>query len=443
MRPSRRILLTPTMNFVLLLANFSGAASAQTSSPPNQPVESTRAAAATQAELSAKWNEAVRALAEKIASSAGPSRSLSIDWGQLSTLSAVDMAFIQKALLDELRRRRFYVGKKTGVSSASAQIELVLSESVAGYVWVAKIRSGTSEATAIVGVPRIANGAAAERKASLSLQRKLIWRQPERFIDFILPDITSDGIPHMAVLEPTAVAYYNFKQAHWEQSQIIRLHPVTYISRDPRGLLSLWEGRLDLHVPGESCTGSATSSLELRCSSDLSMPSETEWPLMAGGEERGDASFEKTGNYFAGLLAIYGDVEAKLPPFFAAAVLNTQDESHWILTELDGKARLYDDSSRPKAAFLGWGDDIASVVTGCGESWQVLVSGTSDWTEPDQIQAYEIVGGQAAAVGSRLEFPGPILALWPSTDLKSVRVVSRSLQTGMYEASIVSVSCTD
>ncbi|MGC1969313.1 MAG: hypothetical protein WA673_22825, partial [Candidatus Acidiferrales bacterium] len=57
------------------------------------------------------------------------------------------------------------------------------------------------------------------------------------------------------------------------------------------------------------------------------------------------------------------------------------------------------------------------------------------------IQIYEIEGQEATAVGQPHEFPGPILALWPADDGKSARVVSRNLQTGMYEASIVSVSC--
>jgi hypothetical protein len=123
--------------------------------------------------------------------------------------------------------------------------------------------------------------------------------------------------------------------------------------------------------------------------------------------------------------------------------MNTQDDTHWIVTELDGKARLYDTSAKPSATFSRWGDDIASLVTGCDGEWQVLVTGTGDWTEPDHIQTYDIRERQAAAVGQPLEFPGPILALWPSTDMRSARVVSRNLQTGLYEASIVSVTCSE
>jgi hypothetical protein len=91
--------------------------------------------------------------------------------------------------------------------------------------------------------------------------------------------------------------------------------------------------------------------------------------------------------------------------------------------------------------FLGWGDDAVSISAGCGRSEQALVTGTGDWSRPDHIQFYEVTNGQASPMGQPMEFPGPILALWPGGDGKSARAVSRNLQTGMYEASIVSVAC--
>jgi hypothetical protein len=443
MRPPRRFTLSHCGYIFSLLAVFSGASLAQSSNPSSQPVHSAQVATSEQVQFPAKWSDAVHTLAARIAAAASPSRSLSIEWKNLSTLNAAEIAFIQKILIDELKRRHFQVAQKTAGPNTSVRVELSLSESITGYVWVAKVHGGVSEETAIVAVSKSASEAGGGTKTSLSVQRKLIWAQSERFLDFVLPDITPNGVPHMVVLEPSRVSYYDFKQAHWEQRQIIRLHPLASASRDPRGMVFLWGGSLEIYVAGESCTGSAAISLELNCSSDLPVPPEIEWPLNAGGEERGSATFEKARNYFGGLMAIYGDLEAKLPPFFTAAVMNSENDTHWVLAELDGKARLYDDSAKAKTTFTGWGDDIASVVTGCDGFWQVLATGSGDWTRPDQIQVYELTGGQPIAVGSRLEFPGPILALWPSTDQRSARVVSRNLQTGMYEASIVSVSCSN
>jgi hypothetical protein len=64
-----------------------------------------------------------------------------------------------------------------------------------------------------------------------------------------------------------------------------------------------------------------------------------------------------------------------------------------------------------------------------------------DWSQKDQIQLYEIRDRAAAAIGQPMELPGPILAFWAAGDGNSARVVSRNLESGMYEASIVSVSC--
>ncbi|HXW18345.1 MAG TPA: hypothetical protein VEJ39_08570 [Candidatus Acidoferrales bacterium] len=71
----------------------------------------------------------------------------------------------------------------------------------------------------------------------------------------------------------------------------------------------------------------------------------------------------------------------------------------------------------------------------------ILVSGGGDWSEPDTIRAYTEADHQLTPLGNILEFPGPVLAIWPAKDEPSARVTSRNLQTGAYETSIVSVAC--
>jgi hypothetical protein len=85
-------------------------------------------------------------------------------------------------------------------------------------------------------------------------------------------------------------------------------------------------------------------------------------------------------------------------------------------------------------------DSYVALAPACGIGPLTLVTGPGDWTEPDFIQAFGLKN-QADAVSEKVQFPGPILALWESEDGKSARAVSRNLQTGAYEASIVSVSC--
>ncbi len=86
-------------------------------------------------------------------------------------------------------------------------------------------------------------------------------------------------------------------------------------------------------------------------------------------------------------------------------------------------------------------EDYAVLAGACGDDSLTLASGAGDWTEPDFMQAY---GGRNLSPASQpIQVPGPVLELRRNDGGKSARVVSRNLKTGVYEASIVSVSCDD
>jgi hypothetical protein len=89
------------------------------------------------------------------------------------------------------------------------------------------------------------------------------------------------------------------------------------------------------------------------------------------------------------------------------------------------------------------GRSVEAVTLGgaCGMDSLLVASGAGDWTVADTIRAYTEADHQLTPLGNTLEIPGPVLAMWPADDGKSARVISRNLETGMYEASIVSVAC--
>ena len=66
---------------------------------------------------------------------------------------------------------------------------------------------------------------------------------------------------------------------------------------------------------------------------------------------------------------------------------------------------------------------------------QIVVSGAGEGE--DQMQAYEITGGQVRAVSEPLPLPGPVTALWPAS------VVLHNLRTGNYEASRLAMACAE
>lgn len=385
------------------------------------------------------WNDAVARLANRIGNLAEPQKTISLTVKNISSLADGEVAGISQALKTELARLGF---RLNGESSTDTQVIVTLSEGAEGYVWVGEVGRGSTEATPIVSVQKPEAGGASTAKPMVTLQRKIIYAQETRFTDFSVSDVTSDGVVRMLVLEPARLFSYHLISGRWQKAMMKTLHPNLFPPRDPRGVISGVAQNFSVYLPGESCLSSVSSDEgDLNCASELPTTPEMEWPIEAGGTQTGDAAFQANRNYFDGLLTMYGRIETHLPAFFTAAALSTQDDEHWILAELDGKARLYDASAKPSATFSGWGDDIATVVTGCAGEWQVLVTGTGDWTQPDRIQTYEIRDQQATKVGHPLDFPGPILALWPSNDMRSARVVSRNLQTGMYEASVVSVTC--
>lgn len=223
----------------------------------------------------------------------------------------------------------------------------------------------------------------------------------------------------------------------------------------------IWQSgeEIEMFVPGESCSGVVATLPELACAAYPSTNPAVDWPLVTGAQ-RQDAQFESNRNFFAGLVSVDGTTESAIPPFYTGAARGTADGMEWLIAGVDGKASLFDSSKKLIATFSGWGDQVATIETGCDDSWQVLTTGTGDSMAPDHIQIYDIrsypssqtsarstgsenetTPPEAVAVGQPLDFPGPILTLWPSADLKSARVVSMNLQTRMYEGSIVSVSC--
>jgi hypothetical protein len=398
----------------------------------------------------------VAGLVGKITGIADASQPASLQVDNISSLGALDVSAIESAFQAQLGQRLHLVPGP----AAKTQITVTLSEGVGGYVWVAQVRSGASEQVAMISIPKEAASAAQRERPALSLQRKLIWSQSQPFLDFALPDGAPANSPGLVVLEPSRVAFYSSVDGHWVAGKSVALNPAA-LPRDTRGMIWQSGDEIDAFIPGESCSGTVTTLPDLLCVPYASTNTTMTWPLATDGTQPEDAHFEANRNVFDGAVSIDGTSQSTLAPFYTAAIRDTGAGADWLLAGLDGKADLYDGSQKLVASFSGWGDEVATIDTGCDDSWQVLTTGTGDSMQPDHIQIYDIrnypqsqVSTQSAAstaqappeatvVGQPLDLSGPILALWSSADLKSARVVSLNLETGMYEGSIISVSCGD
>jgi hypothetical protein len=386
--------------------------------------------AQTPPQLPHAWNEAVYALAEKVAVALGSSRTFSLDVNDVSSAAPVDLAGIRQAFESDAAQR----GMRSVSASADAQVQVTVSQTSAGFLLVAEVRRADAQQVAVVPVAAEEN-APSQPTPEPGLQRKIVWQQAAPILDFAQVSADS-GRALWYFLEPDRLVAYEFGDG----AQVLReAQPISrrYSSRDLRGRLEATDAtRVTAFVGGVRCDGSWNPSLSVECREN----SGQQWPM-------GSVSwtYVPSRNYFSGGVTLSNSLQAKFPSFFSSASPSAettgQGASRRVVAGLDGRAQLFDGTAEPVSSFDGWGSDIVSIATGCGSDWQVLVTGDGDWSQKDQIQLYEIKDAKAAAAGQPLELPGPILALWPADDAASVRVISRSLESGLYEASIVSVSC--
>jgi hypothetical protein len=234
------------------------------------------------------------------------------------------------------------------------------------------------------------------------------------------------------VLQPDGMAAFEKTDSSWVMHNSISLPALHSPPRDLRGRIHLFgvqrtspsgeisgTREMEVFLAGISCRGSWYPTLTLECQGDSSLAANLP-------EEHGPKTADKTSQAYS-------------------AISNSSNgHTRWIETRSDGNAQLFDNSPEAAVAtFPGWGDDAVSITTKCSTAWQVLATGSGDWTSPDHIQLYEIQDKQSVAVGRPLEISGPVLMLRESDDGESTRVVWRDLQTGMYEASTIAVSCGD
>jgi hypothetical protein len=432
MRPSRRLPLhLNTLFAAISVAIFVLAAPGQ-----------------SQEQIPAAWNDALSSLAEKIVADAKPARSISLTMQNMSSLDSHTANRITAALVAELSRRSGWKSQESATTPGSpyllsenpsvqlpadAQAQVTLSEGTDGYVWVAQVNRGDVEQVEMVSAGRQDSATTGAGKPWLSLRRNLLWAQSRPILDFA-DEKSGDSRPDTVfVLEPDRVALGTFGGETLTISGSSALSDIP-ASRDLRGRLELTQkGQATAFVAGTVCTAESPSA-RFSCGRERGK----DWRIGNGLE----AVYIANRNYFAGLLAAPPDPAAVGRPFYSAAALTAGSQAAVILTELDGKSRFYGAAAEAAGTLNGWGDDIATISAECDSSPRVLVTGAADWTQPDRIQLYAVSGGTVSdADGQPLEFPGPILALWPADDLKSARVISRNLRTGMYEASTVSVSC--
>ena len=380
--------------------------------------------------IASDWTSAEQPLARKIAGAIGPG-AVALDFTNRSSLGRADFDDIRRGLTTELASLglRFVPPEQ-----AAATVQISLSEDLQNYVWIAEIHQGNNEnSVAMVSLPRPAITVAPRESAALTLHRTLLWTQDDRILDAAVID---GNPPHLAILNPDHLSLYVYRDGRWQGEQSLPIQHSHPWPRDLRGRLVLRQDHLlDAYLPGVFCTSSTTAPLTLNC-----RDSDDPWPI-GSDTVRLHAFFASSRNFFTGVLAPGVGKQTSAPAFYSAATVPREKYVLALFATLDGQIHMLDGIADRATNKLGWGSDIASIHTECGSGWQVLT--TQAGTVPhDAIHAYEFPDREPVLVSQQVDFNGPIIALWSESSGNTAVAVSRSSETGKYEAYRLSITCT-
>jgi hypothetical protein len=375
------------------------------------------------------WRVPEEQLARQIAAATGPG-AVSLDVVNRSSLPRADVEEVRRGLVAELGAHgvRF-----VNADQAAATVQITLSENLQNYVWAAEIHQGTNEPSVVMAVTPRLSVAAIERPASaLTIRKTLLWTDEHRILDVAL---VSGSPQHMIVLEPESVILAKLQDGRWQQEQALSLSHSRPWPRDLRGRLALRKDHLfDAYLPGIFCRSTAAAPLSINC-----YESDDPWPL--GADQSGlSAFFASTRNFFTGVLSPGIEKQTTVKAFYSAAMLPRERYKLWMFATVDGQVHMLDGVTDQTVTKLGWGDEVASVRSGCGLGWQVLVAGNGGGAV-ETVKAFEIADREPVAVSPPAEFGGVITALWTDSDGTGAIAVSQNSETGRYEAYRLSIAC--
>ncbi len=401
--------------------------------------------------LGADWSVPEQELAKKIAAVTGPG-AVAVTFENRSSLGRRDYEIIRNGLHSSLESAGVHFVK---AEQSAAAVAITFSENETSYVWVGQIHQAAGESVVVMVATARPEGAISAREAvPLSLRKTLLWTQSTPILDVAVLE-EGAGPTHIAVLDGDAVALYKMQGGKWQQEQYLPISHIRPWPRDLRGrLVPAKDHLLEAYLPGVFCRTTSAGSIGLSC-----RDSDDPWPLVAGTLNGGDLSsfpsatlangatavvpqlrafFAPSRNFFTGALTPPLGKFSVVPKFYSAALLPRDKYTLWLFAATDGQVHLVDGVS-DQAARLGWGSSLATVRTACGAGWQILA--TAPGQTGDAVRAFEFPDRDPVAVSIAMEFPGPITALWAETRGDTAIAVTKSGETGNYEAFRVAVAC--
>jgi len=378
--------------------------------------------------------EAGAELARRVVVRVGPGRNVVLTIRNLSSLKPADVSALFAALENELQSHGI---RPSAEPAATTEIVVTISENLRGPLAVAQIRDGESEEVAMVPFAKPAKSPAAA--PSLRIERKLVWDQAAAILDFGFTERTAGTISRLVVLGPDQVSLLGRTDSGWRSGASFPIPHRQALSRDARGKLHVEDNLFRTYLERTECAGWDEDPPRLTCS-EKEDGAATSLYLTAGSTA--DVKFVPGRNFFAAYSGGEAAFGRQVQAFFSAAEVYEGVHLWNALAGADGRVKFFDQDGREGEAPTNWGSEIAGIKSECGSGWQVLATRASDASQPDAIQAFEVRSGQLVAAGAPLDVPGPVTALWTTETGRSVHAVVRNLETGRYEAYILTVVCS-
>ncbi len=389
---------------------------------------------------------ATEQLVRQILSITGRKPTLHLQFTNHSSAGVAQAAAVRR----ELQRWLHAAGARfvpAGSKRPAVEVDVTLSETWRNLLLVAEIQRGKTRRVIIEPLPRSVAELGRQGGEVVSLTRRIVWRQRTPIVSFLLWQPSRERSSYLWVLEPDRLVLYRLVGNQWRMHGSANIHHAEALPRDVRGLLWIEPGAsasalLHAALPGVDCSMPlvpARGRLPLACRP--AKDGSSRFPIFHGGEPAWQATLVPARNYFAAAIES-GVRQIRLRPFYSATVVDEDHSTQVILAAAtDGKTYVYDAAGKTEGSINGWGSDIAGIETACGNRWQVLATRPGDWTAVDSLAAYEIVDGKAVSTGEPIDLPGPVTGLWPALGGSTADAVVLDLNTGLYEAYTISLSC--
>lgn len=372
----------------------------------------------SQASDASSLEDAARALGRRVAAALHGGQ-VTYDAQNRSSLDAAEFASVSAAFADELQRQ----GVKVVSADSGTSVAMTVTQSPTQYVAVAQIQRKENPEALLETLGPVKGLTESATTFSLELHREVLFSQATPILDVFFD---ADSMIAFA-LGPLEISSYTRQSDHWALSGSERLPRHQAPARNERGFFGFGIDMASAAFPNELCQTYFLPDARPK-----------------GWHCEKDATVMRV----RGVSAEFPDSRNK-GPWFSAAQFEADGKVRSVITGQDGLVRVFEDGSEPVATFSGWGSEIASLHSGCGSGWQLLVTSATDWTKPDTIQAVEFRDRRTVPVSAPMEFPGPIVALHtpgtravnPTTPTAQAVAVDHNLQTGRYDAYLLSINC--